>query len=120
MSELREASQAVVNYHDSVLENNTPDALIDRLRAALAQPPQTKEECLAAAIKQLDEMQKFRIEREERLGLAHPPRDAWRPASVDCRTCRHFAKLDCLSTAMCIDGSQYKSTNPVQLWERTT
>ena len=35
MSELREAAQAVVNYHDSVLENNTPDALIDRLRAAL-------------------------------------------------------------------------------------
>lgn len=46
-------------------------------------------------------------------------RDEWRPASVDCRTCRHFAKLDCLSTAMCIDGSQHKPTTPMQMWERT-
>ena len=38
MSKLREAAQSVVSYHDAVLENNLPDALIDRLRAALAQP----------------------------------------------------------------------------------
>ena len=38
MSELREAAQAVVAYHDAMYEGAMSDAVIDRLRAALAQP----------------------------------------------------------------------------------
>lgn len=41
-----------------------------------------------------------------------------RRALLDCRTCQNFTKRSggCMSTAQCIDGSQYRASAPARYW----
>lgn len=127
MSELRDQHKAFAEWflQQNPIAPNVEDMAWAAWKAALAQP-ETKAEPVAwmytfHGVNRLvfaNDVGPYIVWHGTPL-YAHPPRDEWRPASVDCRTCRHLAKLDCMSTAMCIDGSQYKPTNPVQMWEKT-